>query len=73
MHRPAPGAVSQVMQAFEALRDERWAIMDASGTIDDIHDQVGSMLPLPPKNLWHANPIQLSAAMRYLARYINGT
>jgi hypothetical protein len=31
----------QVMQAFAALRDERWAVIDASGTIDDIHKQVG--------------------------------
>ncbi|GLC38054.1 hypothetical protein PLESTM_000679100 [Pleodorina starrii] len=30
----------KVMEAFEALRDERWAVIDASGTIEDIHQQV---------------------------------
>ncbi|GLC50878.1 hypothetical protein PLESTB_000442000 [Pleodorina starrii] len=30
----------KAMEAFEALRDERWAVIDASGTIEDIHQQV---------------------------------
>lgn len=33
---------ARVMEAFGQLRDERWAAIDAAGTIDAIHEQVGA-------------------------------
>ncbi|EFJ41757.1 hypothetical protein VOLCADRAFT_107597 [Volvox carteri f. nagariensis] len=58
----------KVMKAFEALRDERWAVIDASGTIDDIHQKVAAVAePVVQRalagsalgRLWDYKPIDL--------------
>ncbi|GLI69175.1 hypothetical protein VaNZ11_013744 [Volvox africanus] len=59
---------NKVMAAFEALRDERWAVVDASGTIEDIHEQVASLVEPVVRcahdgcalgRLWDYKPIEL--------------
>ncbi|GFR40521.1 hypothetical protein Agub_g1090 [Astrephomene gubernaculifera] len=58
----------KVMEAFESLRDERWAVIDASGSIDDIHKQVVAVVQpvveraragAPLGKLWDNQPMEL--------------
>ncbi|KAG2487940.1 hypothetical protein HYH03_013519 [Edaphochlamys debaryana] len=57
----------KVMSAFEALRDERWAVVDASGTIEAIAEQVAALAEpvvraaregAPLGRLWDYSPLE---------------
>ncbi len=36
----AAAAFVQVMEQFDALRDERWAVVDAKGSMEEVHQRV---------------------------------
>ncbi|PNW85528.1 hypothetical protein CHLRE_03g190800v5 [Chlamydomonas reinhardtii] len=61
---------ARVMEAFGQLRDERWAAIDAAGTIDAIHEQVAAVVePVVRRTLqgavlgrlWDFTPMELPA------------
>ncbi|KAG2442409.1 hypothetical protein HXX76_002495 [Chlamydomonas incerta] len=61
---------ARVMEAFGQLRDERWAAIDAAGTIDAIHEQVAAVVEPAVRRaqdgaalgrLWDYAPMQLPA------------